>query len=65
MKVVLFCGGLGMRIRDGGRKRAEADGHDRLPADPVARDEVLRPFRPQGFRAVPGLSRRRRSRTTS
>src|SRR5262245_61011612 len=37
----------------GRRKRAEADGDHRLSADPVARDEVLRALRPQGFRPLP------------
>ena len=48
MKVVLFCGGLGMRIRRQ-RERPEADDHDRLPADHVAPDEVLRALRLKDF----------------
>ena len=36
MKVVLFCGGQGMRIREYSERDPEADGADRLPADPVA-----------------------------
>ena len=31
MKVVLFCGGLGMRMRDGVRSAPQADGDDRRP----------------------------------
>ena len=37
----------------------QADGPDRLPADPLARDEVLRPLRPQGLHPLPGLPGRR------
>ena len=65
MKVVLFCGGLGMRLREYPESSSQAHGADRLPADPVARDEVLRPLRAQGLHPLPGLSRRMSSRTTS
>ena len=40
------------------RERTEADGDDRIPANPVARHEVLRALRPQGLRALPGVPRR-------
>ena len=59
MKVVLFCGGLGMRLREYSETDPQADGHDRVPADPVARHEVLRPLRPQGLHPVPRLQGRR------
>ena len=39
MKVVLFCGGMGTRLRDYSR-HPQADGHHRLPADPLACNEV-------------------------
>ena len=44
VKVVIFCGGQGLRMREAS-ERAEADGADRQPAGALARDEVLRPFR--------------------
>ena len=59
MKVVLFCGGLGMRIREAGENIPKPMVTHRLPADPVARDEVLRALRPQGLRPLPRLPRRR------
>jgi glucose-1-phosphate cytidylyltransferase len=46
MKVVLFCGGLGMRMRDGVTNAPKADGHDRRPPADVARDALLRALRP-------------------
>src|SRR5690606_24427915 len=36
-------------------ERAEADGAHRLPADPLAPDEVLRPLRAPGLRPLPRL----------
>jgi hypothetical protein len=42
MKVVIFCGGLGIRVAEGGAIHPEADDPDRRPADPVAHHEVLR-----------------------
>ena len=59
MKVVIFCGGLGMRMRDGRRVRAQADDADRRPAGAVARHALLRPLRPHRVHPVPGLRRRR------
>ena len=53
MKVVLFCGGRACGIRER-RRSAQADGAHRLPAHPVARDEVLRPLRAQGLHPLPG-----------
>ena len=38
--------------------RAEADGPDRQPADPLARDEVLRALRPHRLHALPRLQGR-------
>ena len=45
VKVVLFCGGQGLRMREASERRSQADDPGRQPADPVARDEVLRPLR--------------------
>ena len=45
MKVVLFCGGLGTRIREYSESIPEADDPGRPPADPVARHAVLQPVR--------------------
>ena len=59
MKVVLFCGGEGLRLRGTTERPAQADDPDRVPADPVARDALLRPLRPQRLRALPGLPGRR------
>ena len=57
MKVVLFCGGYGMRMRDGASRPAQADASGRsAPAD-LARDALLRAFRAHGLRPVPGLRR--------
>ena len=57
MKVVLFCGGLGMRMRDGVNNAPEADGDDRRAPDAVARHALLRAFRPHRFRALPRVRR--------
>ena len=57
MKVVLFCGGLGMRMRDGVTHRPEADGDDRGAPDAMACHAVLRAFRSHRFRALPRLRR--------
>ncbi len=57
VKVVLFCGGLGTRLREH-RHDSEAAGQHRLPADPVAPDALLRALRSQGIHPLPGLSRR-------
>ncbi len=55
MKVVLFCGGYGMRMRDGQSDVPKPMTHRRsAPAD-LARDALLRPFRAHRLRAVPGL----------
>ena len=48
MKVVLFCGGLGMRIREA-RARAQAARHHRLSADHLARDEYYAHFGHKDF----------------
>ena len=60
MKVVLFCGGLGAAAPRPHRAGAQADGADRLPADPVAHHEVLRPPRAPRLHPVPRLQGRRR-----
>ena len=65
MKVVLFCGGYGMRMRDGRVRPAQADDDGRpAPAD-LARHALLRALRAHRLRAVPRLRRPRTSRTTS
>ena len=66
MKVVLFCGGYGMRMRNE---------HDDVIPKPMqmvgprplhlARDALLRALRPQGVHPVPRLRRAGTSRTTS
>ena len=59
MKVVLFCGGLGMRLRDQAENVPKPMVTHRLSADPLAPDEVLRPLRAQGLHPVPRLQGRR------
>src|ERR1044071_3741770 len=41
------------------RGDTKADGANRLPPHPVARDEVLRALRTQGLHSVPGIQGRR------
>ena len=41
MKTVLFCGGLGTRIRDYSGEHPEADDPDRRQADPLASHALL------------------------
>src|SRR5882724_8517839 len=43
----------------GCRRHPEADGANRLPAGALARDEVLRPLRSQGFHSVSWVPGRR------
>ena len=54
MKVVLFCGGMGLRIRDA----ADIPNPwcDWVSADSLACYEVLRSLRAQGFHSVPWVS---------
>ena len=42
MKVVIFCGGLGVRMGEATQRDPQADDPDRQPADPLAHHEVLR-----------------------
>ena len=42
MKVVIFCGGLGVRMGEETQGDPEADDHRRQPADPLAHHEVVR-----------------------
>ena len=58
MKVVLFCGGLGTRLREHSDTIPKPLVNVGYPADHLAPDALLRALRPQGLRAVPGLSRR-------
>ena len=64
MKVVLFCGGMGMRLREHAEALPEADRAGRSPSDPLACHEVLRPFRPEGLHPLPRATSPRRSRST-
>ena len=57
MKVVLFCGGLGMRMRADNRVAAQADDADRQPSGAVARHALLRPLRPHRVHPLPRLRR--------
>ena len=65
MKVVLFCGGRGIRLREPSEAIPKPMVTDRLPADPVARHALLRPLRPPRLHPLPRLPRPTRSRTTS
>ena len=58
MKVVLFCGGLGTRLREHSDTIPKPLVNVGIPADPVAPDALLRALRPQGLRALPRLPRR-------
>ena len=42
MKVVIFCGGLGVRMGEADAAHPEADDRRRQPADPLAHHEVVR-----------------------
>ena len=53
MKVVLFCGGMGMRLRDYSSTDPQATRRGRAAPDAVALDEVLRPLRAQGLHPLP------------
>ena len=53
MKVVLFCGGLGLRMRISEGLGPQADDADRPPSGPMARHALLRPFRPQRIHSLP------------
>ena len=55
MKVVLFCGGAGMRLRGYADDVPKPMVTDRNAPDPLAPDEVLRPLRAQGLHSLPGL----------
>ena len=57
MKVVLFCGGYGMRMRDGVSDLPKPMHHGRAAAADLARHALLRPLRAHRLRAVPGLRR--------
>ena len=65
MKVVLFCGGQGIRLREHSRGDPQADGPHRLPADPVARHALLRPLRPHASSSSAWATGAMRSRSTS
>ena len=47
MKVVLFCGGFGMRMREYSEAVAQTHGAHWVSAHPLACDEVLRSLRTQ------------------
>ncbi|CAM5282719.1 hypothetical protein STENM223S_11451 [Streptomyces tendae] len=66
MKVVLFCGGYGMRMRAGRlRRRAQADGDGRPAAADLARDALLRALRAQGVHSLPRTTAPTTSRSSS
>ncbi len=58
MKVVLFCGGLGTRLREHSDTIPKPLVNVGYAADPLAPDALLRALRPQGLRALPRLPRR-------
>ena len=64
VKVVLFCGGLGVRMGEATAAHPEADGPDRGPADALAHHEVLRPVGAHRLHPLPRLQGRA-SRSTS
>ena len=55
MKVVLFCGGEGMRLRGYSEDVPKPMVTIGCTSCPLARDEVLRAFWPQGFHSLPWL----------
>jgi len=59
MKVVLFCGGLGMRLRDYSDRVPKPLINIGVSPNPVARHEVLRPLRTPRFHSLPRLRCRR------
>ena len=65
MKVVLFCGGLGTRLREYTGEIPKPMVKIGLPAHPLAPDEVLRPLRAQGLRPVPRATRPTSSSSSS
>ena len=65
MKVVLFCGGQGLRLQDGSSRRPQAADPGGRPAHPHAPHEVLRPLRAQGLHPLPRATAPGRSRSTS
>ena len=56
MKVVLFCGGLGTRLREHSETIPKPLVGGRSAADPVAPDAVLRALRAQGFHPLSRIS---------
>ena len=55
MKVVIFCGGQGLRMREASEVAPKPMIPDRQQTRPLARHEVLRPFWVHGLCALPGL----------
>ena len=55
MKVVIFCGGLGVRMGEADAADPQADDHRRQPADPLAHHEVVRVVGARRLRALPRL----------
>ena len=58
MKVVIFCGGLGVRMGEETQTDPEADDHGRRPADPLAHHEVVRLVGHTRLRPLPRLQGR-------
>ena len=53
VKVVIFCGGLGVRMGEETQQHPEADDPDRQPADPLAHHELVRGLGAPRLRPVP------------
>ena len=58
MKVVIFCGGFGVRMGEETQRIPEADDPGREPADPLAHHEVVRVVGAQRLRPLPRLQGR-------
>ena len=58
MKVVLFCGGLGMRLHPTNGRASETSGSDRRKTIVMVSNEILLLFRTQRFHSLPWIQRR-------
>ena len=65
MKVVIFCGGLGVRMGEETQRIPKPMITGRQPADPLAHHEVVRVLGARRLRPLPRLQGRDRSRSTS
>ena len=55
MKVVIFCGGLGVRMGEETQRIPKPMIRDRQPPDPVAHHALLRRVGAHRVRSLPGL----------